>query len=60
MHAYYKGIITKDKALLINDENNELIKEGQIINKDINYIFYSSLKLNGNHYFTEIDSSGNQ
>ena len=59
IYAYYKGSITKDKTLLIKDENNELVKEGQIT-KDINYIFYSSLKLNENHHFYVVDSSGSQ
>ena len=59
LYAYYKSSITKDKTLLIKDENNELVKEGQIT-KDINYIFYSSLKLNENYHFYVVDSSGSQ
>jgi len=45
MYMYYAGAITKDKLLEIRDENNEVVKEG-VITKDINYIFYSSPKLN--------------
>ena len=55
MYAYYKGSISKNKKLIIKNENNEVVKEGQIT-KDINYIFYSSLKLNKNYRFY-IDSS---
>ena len=50
MYAYYKGDITQGKTLVIKDENNEVVKEGQIT-KDINYIFYSTLKLNENYHF---------
>ena len=50
MYAYYKGSISKDKTLIIKNENNEVVKEGKIT-KDINYIFYSSLKLNKNYRF---------
>ena len=55
MYAYYKGSISKNKKLTIKNENNEVVKEGEIT-KDINYIFYSSLKLNKNYKFY-IDSS---
>ena len=50
MYAYYAGAITKDKLLEIRDENNEVVKEG-VITKDINYIFYSSPKLNEKYTF---------
>jgi len=50
MYAYYTGAITKDKLLVIRNENNEVIKEG-VITKDINYIFYSSPKLNEKYTF---------
>ena len=50
MYAYYAGAITKDKLLEIRDENNEVVKEG-MITKDINYIFYSSQKLNEKNAF---------
>ena len=53
MYAYYAGAITKDKTLIIKDENNVVVKEGAIT-KDINYIFYSSLKLN---YFVNFFTS---
>ena len=59
MFTYYKGDITKDKTLKIKNENNELIRE-ETITKDINYIFYASLKLNENYNFFIIDSSGNE
>ena len=58
MYAYYKGSISKDKTLIIKNENNEVIKEGQIT-KDINYIFYSSLQLNKN-YRCYINTSGRE
>jgi len=50
MYAYYFGVITKDKTLEIQNEKNEVIKEGSIT-KDINYIFYSSPKLNEDYRF---------
>ena len=50
MYAYYAGDITKNKILEIKNENNEVVKEGEIT-KDINYIFYSSSKLNENYHF---------
>ena len=59
MYAYYKGDITKDKTLKIKNENNEVVKEGAIT-KDINYIFYASLKLNEKYTFYIIDSSGTE
>ena len=57
MYAYYAGSITKGKTLVIKDENSAVVKEGDIT-KDINYIFYSSLKLNKNYHFYLKDSSG--
>ena len=57
MYAYYAGSITKGKTLVIKDENSAVAKEGDIT-KDINYIFYSSLKLNKNYHFYLKDSSG--
>ena len=59
MYAYYKGAIYKDKTLIIRNENNEVVKEGQIT-KDINYIFYSSMQLNKNYRFNVDDSSGSE
>ena len=59
MYAYYSGSISKDKTLKIKDENNNVVKEGEIT-KDINYIFFSSLKLNKNFSFYTIDSSGKE
>ena len=50
MYAYYLGAITKEKLLEIRDKNNEVVKEG-VITKDINYIFYSSQKLNEKYTF---------
>ena len=46
MYAYYKGSISQDKTLIIRNENNEVVKEGQN-NKDINDTF-NSIKLNKN------------
>ena len=59
MYGYYSGSITKGKTLKINDENNNVVKEGEIT-KDINYIFFSSLKLNKNYKFYTYDSSGKE
>ena len=60
MYAYYFGVITKDKTLEIQNEKNEVIKEGGIT-KDINYIFYSSPKLNEDYKFYLIDEiNGNK
>ena len=59
MYAYYSGAITKDKTLKIKNENNEVVKEGEIT-KDINYIFFSSFKLNQNYKFYIYDQSGNE
>ena len=59
MYAYYAGAITKDKTLIIKDENNVVVKEGAIT-KDINYIFYSSLKLNQNYHFYISTQSGSE
>ena len=39
MYAYFAGAITKNKILKIKDENNVVVKQGNIT-KDINYIFY--------------------
>ena len=35
MYAYNAGFLTKDKTLRIKNENNEIVKEGQIT-KEIN------------------------
>ena len=59
MYAYYKGTIYKGKTLKIKNENNEVVKEGEIT-KDINYIFFSSLKLNDKYTFYTYDSSGSE
>ena len=59
MYAYYAGAITKDKTLIIKDENNVVVKEGAIT-KDINYIFFSSLKLNQNYHFYLSTQSGSE
>jgi hypothetical protein len=58
MYAYYKNSISKDKTLIIKNENNEIVKTASIT-KDINYIFYSSLKVNKNYRFY-IDDNGSQ
>ena len=54
MYGFYSGMISKDKKLEIQDENNKIVKEG-LITKDINYIFYTSLKLNDKYHFYIID-----
>ena len=56
MYAYYDSDITKNKQLKIKDENNNVVKEGTIT-KDINYIFYSSLKLNEDYTFYIYDEN---
>ena len=50
MYAYYANDITKNKFLKIVNEKGNIIRE-EYINKDINYIFYSSLELNNNYNF---------
>lgn len=59
MYAYYAGALTKDKTLKIKDENNVVVKEGEIT-KDINYIFFFSSKLNKNYHFYIYDQSGSE
>ena len=59
MYAYYAGALTKDKTLKIKDENNVVVKEGEIT-KDINYIFFFSAKLNKNYHFYIYDQSGSE
>ena len=59
MYAYYASAITKNKILKIKDENNNVVKQGNIT-KDINYIFYSSLELNENFTFYIIDENNNE
>ena len=58
MYAYYAGAITKNKLLEIINEKDELVKEARIT-KDINYIFYSSPKLNNNYHFYITDDDSN-
>ena len=58
MYAYNAGPITKNKILEIYNEQNILVKEGKIT-KDINYIFYSSPKLNKDYHFYIIDIEKN-
>ena len=60
MYAYHFGVITKNKLLEIQNEKNEVIKGGSIT-KDINYIFYSSPKLNEDYRFYLYDEiNGNK
>ena len=54
MYAFYSGTITKNKKLEIYNEKDVLVKEGEIT-KDINYIFYTSSKLNKNYHFYIFD-----
>ena len=58
MYVYNAGPITKNKILEIYNEQNILVKEGKIT-KDINYIFYSSPKLNKDYHFYIIDIEKN-
>ena len=48
LYAYYKENINKTKILQILNEKDEIIKEGNIT-KNIDYIFYTSPKLNFNY-----------
>ena len=50
MYAYYDKDITKRKFLKIINDKGEIIRD-EYINKDINYIFYTSLNLNSNYTF---------
>jgi len=54
MYAYYSGNIQKDKILEIIDDKNNYVNGGKIT-KDINYIFYTSSKLNEQYIFYLID-----
>ena len=59
MYAYYATAITKNKILKIKDENGNIVKQGTIT-KDINYIFFSTLKLNENYTFYIFDENGSE
>ena len=59
MYAYYDKAITKNKKLKIKNETNVIVKEGNIT-KDINYIFYSSLKLNEKYKFYIYDENNTE
>ena len=51
LYCYYYGDkISEDTILEIRNEKDEIIKE-KVIDKDIDYIFYSSLNLNENYHF---------
>ena len=51
MYAYYdKSDISKDKLLIIENENKKIIKIANIT-KNVNYIFYSSQDLNNQYKF---------
>ena len=54
MYAFLDGKVTKNKILEIRDENGKVVKEGNLT-KDVNYMFYSSPKLNQNYTFYVID-----
>ena len=57
-YAFHNGVISKDQKLEILDEKDKLVKDGEIT-KDINYIFYTSLKLNEKYKFYLIDEVKN-
>ena len=59
MYAYYSGNIQKDKILEIIDDKNNYVNGGKIT-KDINYIFYTSSKLNEQYTFYLIDEEKNE
>ena len=54
LFAFYSGKIKANHLLEIRNENDEIVKEGNIYQK-IDYIFYSSPKLNKNYHFYIID-----
>ena len=59
MYAYYdKTAISKDKILIIEDENQNIVKMANIT-KNINYIFYSTADLNNQYKFYISDTSLN-
>ena len=57
-YAFYqaqsKTVISKGQMLEILDENDKLVKDGELT-KDINYIFYTSKDLNDKYKFNLID-----
>ena len=59
MYGFYSGMIKKDKKLEIKDDNNQIIKS-EIITKDINYIFYTSSKINDRYKFIIYDENNNK
>ena len=58
MYAFYSGVIPKNKVLEIKNEKKEIVKQGSIT-KDINYIFYTSEKLNEDYRFYIFDEEKN-
>ena len=50
MYAFHMGVINKNKLIEVKNEKNETVKQGSIT-KNINYIFYTSSKLNENYSF---------
>ena len=59
VYAYLDGKVTKNKILEIRDENGKVVKVGNIT-KDVNYMFYSSPKLNKNYTFYVIDQENKE
>ena len=54
LYGFYSGFITENKILVIKNEKDEIVKEGTIT-RDINYIFYTSPKINENYRFFVYD-----
>ena len=50
MYAYYKVSISKDKTLIIKNENNEVVKEGKITKDIINFDYTVGMDKNNNIY----------
>ena len=53
--GFHDGNVPKNTKLEIRDENDKLVKEGNIT-KDVDYLFYTSPLLNENYHFYIIDS----
>ena len=56
MYAFYAQAISQNQYLRIKNENNEIIRE-EYINKDINYIFYSSMNLKNTYKFYLVENN---
>ena len=58
LYAFYDGdTVSVNSKLEIRNDKNEIIKQ-KIVDKDIDYIFYTSPKLNENYHFYIYDENG--